>query len=107
MTHDERENLVKGKMMRPEMKVYVKWVKEEIQKHSELFGGYTQRAILTILRNTSSAAPLTARLQFTSGPTPIKCIRMTFVSSILSPSYCCVLTAHYCRVLSSELSVIS
>ena len=70
MTHDERENLVKGKMMRPEMKVYVKWVKEEIQKHSELFGGYTQKVILTtLLRNTASAAPLTARLQFTSGPT--------------------------------------
>ena len=38
----EGANLPKSKMARPETKVYVKWVRDEIKKHPELFDGYTK-----------------------------------------------------------------
>ncbi|KAH9025091.1 RNA ligase-domain-containing protein [Lactarius pseudohatsudake] len=42
LTRGEGANLPKSKMARSETKAYVKWVKEEIKKHPELFKGYTK-----------------------------------------------------------------
>jgi tRNA ligase len=42
ITRGEGANLPKSKMARPETKVYVKWVRDEIKKHPELFDGYTK-----------------------------------------------------------------
>jgi tRNA ligase len=42
LTRGEGAKLPKSKMARPETKVYVKWVREEIKKHPELFDGYTK-----------------------------------------------------------------
>ena len=40
LARGEEAKLPKGKMARPETKVYVKWVRDEIKKHPELFDGY-------------------------------------------------------------------
>lgn len=42
LARGEGAKLPKSKMARPETKVYVKWVKDEIKKHPELFDGYTK-----------------------------------------------------------------
>ncbi|KAH8980403.1 RNA ligase-domain-containing protein [Lactarius akahatsu] len=42
LARGEGANLPKSKMARSETKVYVKWVKDEIKKHPELFEGYTK-----------------------------------------------------------------
>ena len=42
LARGEGVKLPKSKMARPETMVYVKWVKEEIKKHPELFDGYTK-----------------------------------------------------------------
>ncbi|KAI9453840.1 RNA ligase-domain-containing protein [Lactarius psammicola] len=42
LARGESANLPKSKMARPETKVYVKWVRNEINKHPELFDGYTK-----------------------------------------------------------------
>jgi len=42
LARGESAKLPKSKMARPETKVYVKWVKEEIKRHPALFDGFTQ-----------------------------------------------------------------
>ena len=42
LARGEGAKLPKSKMARPETKAYVKWVKEDIKKHPELFDEYTK-----------------------------------------------------------------
>jgi tRNA ligase len=42
LARGEGANLPKSKMVRPETKVYVKWVRNEIKRHPALFDGYAK-----------------------------------------------------------------